>query len=190
MNGAATVTVMNMEELLALPEDGTERYLIRGELREKPMSYRNRWHSRTEARIAALLVQWSDQQPQPRGAVLSGEAGFRLRQNPDTVVGIDVAYISAARAAQDPDDTTLIDGVPILAVEILSPSDKEEDINEKVDEYLATGVALFWVIDPHFRTVTVFRPDAPPQFYNESQELTAEPHLPGFRAAVADIFSL
>ncbi len=39
---------MTTEELLALPEDGLDRELIRGQLREKPMTRRNRWHSRNE----------------------------------------------------------------------------------------------------------------------------------------------
>jgi Uma2 family endonuclease len=49
-------------------------------------------------------------------------------------------------------------------------------------------VALVWIIDPVLRTVTVCRPDAEPALFNVNQELTAEPHLPGFRVAVAEIF--
>ena len=188
MSGTATVTVISAEELLAMPEDGTDRWSIRGKLKEKPMSYRNRWHSRAEAKIAYLLGAWLEQQAEPRGAVLSGEAGCRLRKNPDTVVGIDVVYLSAELAAQDPDDTTIVDGVPVLAAEVLSPSDKQEETDEKIEEYLDTGTALVWVVNPRFRTVTVHRPDAKPVLFNDSQELTAEPHLPGFRAPVAKIF--
>jgi len=188
MNVIAKVPVMTMEELLAMPDDGIERWLLRGRLWERPMTYRNRWHAWLEAQIAYLLKKWLMQQPEPRGQVLSGEAGCRLRRNPDTVVGIDVVYISAELAAHEPADTTLIDGVPVLAVEILSPSDKEEEINAKVDEYLRAGVALVWLVDPHFRTVRVHRPGAEPELFNVHQELTGEPHLPGFRVRVAEIF--
>ena len=38
------------------------------------------------------------------------------------------------------EDSTLIDGVPTLVVEILSPSDTIEDVNEKIDTYLAAKV--------------------------------------------------
>jgi Uma2 family endonuclease len=76
----------------------------------------------------------------------------------------------------------------VLAVEILSPTDTQEEIHEKIDEYLAAGVALVWVIDPADRTVRVYRPDARPQLFNDEQELTGEPHLPGFRAPVARLF--
>ena len=36
---------------------------------------------------------------EPRGEVLSGEAAFRLRRDPDSTFGIDLAYISAEMAA-------------------------------------------------------------------------------------------
>jgi hypothetical protein len=36
--------------------------------------------------------------------------------------------------------------------------------------------------------VTVYRPGAEPETYNRLAEITAEPHLPGFRVKVADLF--
>src|SRR4051812_6700167 len=99
MATAATPTLMTTEELLALPRDNVDRWLIRGQLREKEMTVRNRWHSRIMARIVQLLLNWLDQQPEPRGQILCGEAGVRLRRDPDTAVGIDVVYISASTVA-------------------------------------------------------------------------------------------
>ncbi len=182
--------LMTTEELLALPDDGVERELIQGRLQEKPMTRRGRRHSRTESTIAALLKTWLDAQPTPRGEILSGEAGFRILRDPDTTVGIDVAYISAEVAQANPEDAFIIDGIPVLAVEILSPSDKQEDILDKVQAYLKAGVKLIWIVEPVFRTVTVYRPDADPTFFNFTQDLTADPHLPGFRAPVASLFGL
>src|SRR5207249_3143154 len=120
--------------------------------------------------------------------VLGGEAGFRIRRDPDTTVGIDVAYISPELAASTPRKAKLIDGLPTLAVEILSPSDQHEEVVEKVQEYLDVGIPLVWVIDPIFRTVEVHRPGVEPEQFNVHQELTAERHLPGFRVPVAEIF--
>ena len=90
--------------------------------------------------------------------------------------------------ARQTGDSTLIDGVPTLAVEILSPSDTLEDINEKIDAYLSAGVPIIWIVDPYYRTVKVHRPDAEPELFNIRHELTAEPHLPGFRVAVSRLF--
>jgi Uma2 family endonuclease len=181
--------LMTTEELLALPDDGVDRELIRGELRERTMTTRGEPHCLALYNLSYLIGHWLRAQPRPRGAAYSGDIRFRLRRNPDTFVGIDLAYISPEHKARKPKDATFIDGPPVLAVEILSPHDTAEDIAEKVREYQAAGVPLVWVVDPYFRTVTVHRPDARPEMFNEDQELTAEPHLPGFRTPVAEIFA-
>jgi Uma2 family endonuclease len=192
---ATVSSLMTTEELLALPEDGTDRWLIAGKLRERPitkrersMTKRNRFHSRTMARVAKFLDNWLDEQPEPRGQVLVGEAGVILGHDPDTTVGIDVTYISAEVLVRQTEESTLIDGVPTLVVEILSPSDTIQDINEKIDAYLAARVAIIWIIDPYRRTITVHSPDCEPKLYNMGDELSAEPHLPGLRIPVAQLF--
>jgi Uma2 family endonuclease len=189
MSIAADPKLMTAEEFLALPEDGKDRWLIRGQLRDKPMTYRNRTPSRIMARLTIILGNWLDRQPVPRGEILCGDAGVRLHRNPDSVVGIDVAYVSADVAGRDAADTTLIDGPPVLAVEIPSPSDRIEEIDEKTDAYLGAGVAIIWVIDPHDRTVTIYRPGHRTETFNDDQELEGDPHLPGFRVKVADLFA-
>ncbi len=186
---AADPEPMTTEELLAFPEDGVERWLIRGELRERPTTVRNQFHSGIMARVSQLLNNWLDQQPEPHGEVLCGDAGVRLRRDPDTAVGIDVIYIPAELARNPTSETTLVNGLPILAVEILSPRNQQVDNDEKIDEYLSAGVPLVWVINPRRRTIEIFQPNAEPELVNIKQELSAEPHLPGFRVAVAQIFS-
>lgn len=189
MTVSAAPRLMTTEQMLALPDDGVRRWLINGELREMPMTVRNRWHSALTATVTYHLEHWRRSQPEPRGRVYSGEAGCRLRRDPDLTVGIDVVYTSPEMAAQNPDDTTLLDGVPVLVVEILSPSTTQESIDEKVDGYLQAGVPIVWVMDPHDRTVLIYRPGQDPEFVNARQELTAEPELPGFRVRVADLFA-
>ncbi len=55
-----------------------------------------------------------------------------MRRDPNTLVGIDVAYFSAEVLERQTDETTLIEGPPTLAIEVLSPSDRTEDIRDKV----------------------------------------------------------
>jgi Uma2 family endonuclease len=179
--------LMTWEEFLALPDDGMEHDLIRGELRTRTITRRNRSHSRTEARISYLLETWFESQPENRGQIISGEAGFRLSRDPDVGVGIDVAYVSH-EVCRSSEGSAYFEGPPVLAVEILSPSDKQEEIDEKISLYLEMGVAIVWVINPRFKTVTVYRPNVKPAFFHEDQTIDAEPHLPGFRAAVRDFF--
>ena len=188
MSSAIVSEPMTTEALLALPDNGTERWLIRGELQEKPMTVRNRLHSEVMASLTARLKNWRDSQPEPRGKVLCGDAGVRLARDPDTTVGVDIVYISPEMSARQSDKTTLIEGAPELVVEILSPYDVLDEINEKIDTYLSAGVPLVWVVDPRRRTVAVYRPKAPPSLVAEGQELTGEEVLPGFRAALEELF--
>lgn len=188
---------MTTAELLALPDDGVRRWLVNGELREQPtegayldppMTVRNRFHCRVMTRVGKFLDNWLDGRPEPRGEVLTGEAGVRFTEDADNTYGVDVAYVPADVIARQTGDSTIVIGVPTLIAEILSPSSTEEQTNEKVGQYRAAGVPVVWVIDPHDRTVLIYRPGVPTEMVNEQQELTAEPHLPGFRVPVADLF--
>ena len=67
---------------------------------------------------------------------------------------------------------SMYDGPPILAVEILSPSDKREDTVDTVAVYLEVGTVV-WVIDPDFQTVTVCQPGQSPRTLNFDEELPA-----------------
>ncbi len=179
---------MTTVELLALPENGTDRWLVAGELRECPMPTPNRFHSRAMTCTATELELWLRTQAPPRGQVLTGDAGVRLRRNPDTTVGVDVVYISADVLTRQTANTTILDGVPILAVEILSPSDMVEQVNEKIDSYLDAGVSWVWVLEPHRRTVTTYRPGAEPELFTLRDELFEDSILSGFRVQVAKLF--
>ena len=189
MSIAIAPKLITLTEFLAIPEDDIDRELIRGEIREKAMTKRNRFHAKTEAAIAGELRNWLIQQPKPRGDLYSGEVGCILLRNPDTNVGMDVAYFSAETVASQTDATTMTDGVPVLAVEILSPSDKVEDVAEKVDLYLEAGVGLVWIVDPHFKTVTIHRSDAAVQLVNSQQRLSGFSQLPSFDIAVSELFA-
>jgi Uma2 family endonuclease len=178
---------MTVEEFLALPDDGVSRDLIRGQLRERGMTRRNRFHSATESRIVFLLGLWLQRQPAPQGEIVSGQAGFRLGGTPESAVGIDVAYVSPELLASCGPKHAVFHGPPILAVEILSPSDTREDVVEKVELYLEFGVVV-WEVDTEFRTVRVHRPGRPPETFNEQQELRGDPDLAGFCVPVAKFF--
>lgn len=184
----ATPALMTVEDLDALSDnDGIDRELIRGELRERPMTRRNRFHTAVEARVAYLLIHWQ-RQTNEQGTVASGEVGCIMRRDPDTSFGIDVAYFSQEVVEQQSDETQMFDGAPLLAVEILSPSDKHVEVCEKVREYLDCGVSVVWVVDPDFRTVQVHRQGDPPETFNQTMLLSGGSDLPGFQVPVAELF--
>ena len=186
---------MSVEEFLALPDDGIHRELIGGIVREFPgdadegkgMTVRNRFHGQIQANVTGSLIEWWRTRPRPRGAIVCCESGFRLRGTVDSLVGIDVAVVSAELvAAMDPAEK-IYNGAPIVAAEILSPNDTHDDIVETVKTYHAVGTFV-WIIDPDFQTVAVHRPGQEVETLNALQELDAEPYLPGFRVPVARFF--
>lgn len=190
MSAIAAPRLMTTEEFEALPDDGVERFLIRGHLHEgATMTRRNKDHSSSMMQVGYALLAWVKTLPKPWGKVAGGEAGFRLRREPDTYVGADVAFISPERLARTPANSTYFEGAPNVAVEILSPSDSQADILARIAEYLDCGTELVLILEPVFRTVTAYRPGRPPRFFAEDQDLVAEDVLPGFRVRVADLFA-
>ncbi|OYW25048.1 MAG: hypothetical protein B7Z55_00475 [Planctomycetales bacterium 12-60-4] len=181
---------MTVDEFLSLRDRrDVERMLIRGELWERKMTYRNPWHSTVLAQITFFLQQWNRTQQAFQGFVVAGDAGFRIKGRADSVVGIDAAIVLKQTPLYRYGGKVVFDGPPILAVEILSPSDRQKDIETKVDIYLGANVPLVWIIAPHQRTVTVYRPDAEPELFAQSATLTGEPHLPGLSIPVSELFA-
>lgn len=187
--------VWTTEDLLAMPDDGVERWIIRGQLREKPsefpeakMTVRNRHHCKLTISVGATIRTWLKSQPKPRGDVYGGELGVLLPGRTGTV-GIDVAYAGPdVVATQDDAETTLLDGVPTLTVEILSPNDTQIQIHEKVREYLRAGVPLVWVINPDDQSVKLYRENVPVESFNITQRIPENPAMPGFSPTVAELF--
>ena len=79
---------------------------------------------------------------------------------------------------------------PNLAVEVISPNDSYEEVEEKVREYLAANVELVWVINPATRSVRVHRADGSVTDLDENSELDGENVVPGFRCRVCDLFAV
>ena len=180
---------MSLAEFRELPEeDGVERMLIRGELWEKPMTKRNWQHSEILIEIGFHLKMWIKSQPTSPGKVFGGEAGVELPRI-GSGVGIDVAYFSNEIIGSQTDSQRFIIGPPTLAVEILSPSDQQGELWAKIDNYLDAGTPLIWIVDPHFRTVDVYRPNDQPRRVAGQDELSDESHLPGFRVSVNQFFA-
>ena len=177
---------MTVEEFLTLPDDGIDRDIIDGIVREYGMTTRSREHGLIQGLIWTQLNNWLSTRPEPRGEVVGGESGFQLK--PGTIVGIDVAYASPELCARSPIEARFYEGPPALAVEVLSPSDTLKRVDAKVDTYLAAGVAHVWIVHPKSRSVMVYRPETNARTFHVDETIDAEPDLPGFRAQVAQFF--
>jgi Uma2 family endonuclease len=79
-------------------------------------------------------------------------------------------------------------GAPDLAVEVLSPDDRADAVNEKVLDWLNAGCQSVWIVDARVRTVTIYHSASDIRIIRGDQELADETVLPGFRCQVADLF--
>src|SRR5687767_5449421 len=179
--------LVSTQDLLGFPEDGSDRELVRGRLRERP-ALRDRRTARTLAKLSYLICNWLDQQPQPHGEVLLRAPLIRLRRTPDTTIGPDLAYIPAESARRLPQDAYLIDEVPSLVVEVLSQLDDIRGLSEKVIDCLGAGVKLVWIADTRVRAITAYSADAEPIVLHRHDKLTGEPALPGFQVLTSVVF--
>ncbi len=98
----------------------------------------------------------------------------------------DVGFISNQRHPQPPAETS-INLPPDLAVEVVSPTDKERALRVKVTNYLAAGTTV-WVVYPDEKRIYIHRPNQVVEIVNENQTISNEPTLPGFVLTVADLF--
>ena len=77
---------------------------------------------------------------------------------------------------------------PDFVVELMSPSDKLRVVQAKMEEYLANGAQLGWLLDPDNRTVYVYRPNVPVEKLENVLEVSGDPELPGFVLQLAEIW--
>ena len=160
-----TTHLVTADELERFPRDDRRYELVGG--RVIPMSPVSFQHGRVVMRLGSLLERYL--QGRPVGVVVT-EVGFKLAFGPDTVRAPDIAFIRTDRIPA-PRARGFVTGPPDLAIDVLSPGDRPEDVRAKIDDYLARGVALVVVIDPDQKTVTTCRPTTPPATLHTDDEL-------------------
>src|SRR5262245_53017382 len=156
--------------------------LIDGVLVEKAMGY---YESRLATVLVYFLERFFDQHPL---GIVTGEGGM-VRIERGQVRIPDVGYFCWDHF---PDRilprTHILDMVPDLAVEILSPTNTAKEMERKRGEYFTGGAKLVWEVYPDKREVNVFK--APEDFVtvDENGVLDGGTVLPGFTLSVREWF--
>lgn len=122
------------------------------------------------------------------GKVLVGEVGIYTRQDPDSVRGADVLYISNERFARVSKERAFLDVAPELVVEVVSPEDRPGEVARKLGEYFDAGVRLVWLADPLARSVTVYRSMTDVRQLRAGDSLDGGDVLPGFSVPLEVLF--
>ena len=79
---------------------------------------------------------------------------------------------------------------PDFAVEVRSPTDRVSRLKAKMEEYVANGAMLAWLLDPVTREVYVYRPGHQVERLRNPKSLSADPELPGFVLDLGPIWEL
>lgn len=183
----ATRTFVTEDELLRMPDDGWRYELIEGELRRMPPAGYD--HGRCTTNLSALLANHVRQHQ--LGDVLAAETGFTIARTPDgraTVRAADVTFVARGRVPADADTKKFLELAPDFVAETLSPSDTALEVEEKIAQWLTTGVRLALTINPASRSITLYRSLTEITRLTDTDELDLDPVVSGFRCRVAEIF--
>ena len=172
-------------DLLAMPDDGRRYELIRGELITMPPTSHN--PGRVAMRIGRRIGNFVEERD--LGHDVGADTGIHIERDPDTVRAPDHAFISYERMAEPPSLPGYADVIPDLVVEMVSPGDRQPDIDAKTQMWLDAGVRLALVVYPEAEEVYAHHDDGSVARYGMGDTVVGDPVLPGFTCPVADIFA-
>lgn len=134
-----------------------------------------------EADLIAELVLWNRQSQ--LGKVFSSSTVFNLPNGGDR--SPDAAWVRSDRweALSEEDREKFPPICPDFVIELRSRSDRLKPLQEKMQEYLASGLRLGWLINPQDQQVEVYRQGRSVEVLSYPVELSGENVLPGFRLA-------
>lgn len=176
-----TLTDDELDRLL----DETRGEFVHGQVVEKPMGM----HS-NEIVTQILGLLWGFARDNGLGTVWASDTGFRcFPSDPKQVRKPDVSFVAAGRLPAGVRRMAYCPVAPDLAVEVVSPNDKYEELEEKVADYRSAGVKLVWVVNPSTKTVLVRRLDKTCAELDADGTLDGEGVVPGFACKVAELFA-
>ncbi|MDE0484192.1 MAG: Uma2 family endonuclease [Candidatus Poribacteria bacterium] len=170
---------MTLNEFLENDVEGYE--YIKGELVQMPDA------SIRHSEIGMNLIRYLDSYVRENkiGSVYSLELSFKIGER---VLKPDLAFVSAERLNDDQDKNKGFPIPPDLAIEVVSPSDIQSRILDKVRAYLDAGTRCVWVVEPTLKTVTVYKSETDIKTLTREDTLTGEDVVPGFSCPVELLF--
>jgi Uma2 family endonuclease len=123
--------------------------------RDKPLPSRN--HGYIQALITGAILRYREEYT-PFGE-LTLQLGD-LKVTPDICV-----YPKMSVNFQE--DVVRMTEPPLLAVEIVSPSQSTQDVVDKIRDMLDAGVVSCWLVQPATETISIFTADAKPRTVTE-----------------------
>jgi Uma2 family endonuclease len=173
------------EDVIAALEAPDKRLyeLIDGVLVEKAMGIE-------ESLLAGILVHilWDYVEIRKLGYVFPADGAVRLF--PKLVRIPDVSFIRRDRlpGGKMPRGKKLLYLAPDLAVEVLSESNRSEEMKRKLRDYFLAGISVVWFIQPKTQTAEIYTAPDKKKRIGKDQALEAKGILPGFVLPLKELF--
>ncbi|MEM9004266.1 MAG: Uma2 family endonuclease [Cyanobacteria bacterium P01_F01_bin.86] len=129
--------------------------------------------------ISAQLGVWFEAND-TLGEAFDSSTGFELPNGANR--SPDAAWVQKDRweALTDEQREGFVPLCPDFVIELRSKTDKLKVLQTKMQEYIANGAQLGWLIDPKTRQVEIYRPGQAAEILDNPSTLSGEVVLPGF----------
>ena len=137
--------------------------------------------------IIGMLYVWA--QDDGRGYAFDSNTGFNLKDG--SMRSPDAAWVSAERH----DSGLKVEGdqyapfCPEFVIELRSASDRLADVETKMEQWMANGAELGWLIDPELKRVTIYRAGKEAERLEEPAVVMGDGPVAGFELAMKRIWS-
>ncbi len=142
--------------------------------------------SKTNMRISRILDEWAE--ADGRGVAFDSSGGFTL---PDgSMRNPDAAWILISRwdALSDVDKGRFAPICPDFILELRSPSDSLIELETKMEQWVANGAQVAWLIDPERQAVVVYRRGDRPETFFHPTSVQGTGVIAGFELVLARIW--
>jgi Uma2 family endonuclease len=131
-----------------------------------------------DSEVFRQLGNWATARGQ--GKAVGPSAGYILPNSANRAP--DASWISPEQLASTTAEQRkkFLPVCPFFLIEVRSPSDSLRKLQEKMDEYIANGCKLAWLIDPEKQQVHVYRLGQPAQVLDNPATVSGDPELPDF----------
>lgn len=138
-----------------------------------------------ELKAGAALLNWIE--AHNLGEVFSPSTGFKLPSG--AIRSPDVAFVAKGRLPDDWDsgEDQFVNLAPDFVIEIRSKTDSLELLKSKMQEYIANGVRLGWLIDRQHQQAWVYRDDQSITQFPAAATLSGDKVVPGFTLALRSL---
>ena len=135
--------------------------------------------NRHETEVVVQLRNWASKDGTGEGL---GPTGRWVFPDGRTTRAPDALWISNERVATLSREAMrhLPHLVPEFVIEVRSESQRLRRLQAKMEEWIANGVRLGWLLDEQHKTAYVYRPGTEVQVVVRATSIDASPELPGF----------